>query len=388
MFEVGIISLIFVALNNIVSYHYNGDFFVFSKLDAKFYHKVAMELNRSTGSIRHTLDRMGFDYIKFEDYGQIVSVSLIYKIWSSNLMLNLYYIVLSIYGSKYLYLLALNFMHRKYAYFASIIFYTSSFIIFYNSTGLKEPQMIFLIILAFYHFYRFLIFGRKRSILLSLFCVLLLLFFRPAISFFIVLSCLIGYMYIKKTSKKLIVLTISIFVFFSLNFSIVEQQQKRYLRDNYSELVESNEAAGMIRGGLAFTYFVNTLSSLIGHFPTINLEKIQPVKNICSSGLSTKVILSIFYLMGLYLIFKHKVYELLPLALFILMESASLIFIFEALELRKSIPHYPFIYLIIFWVINHFEKPISSKLKLKMNPVYLYFYIFSNLLLVIYWNVR
>jgi hypothetical protein len=386
--EIGILSFIFVALNNYISYIYNKDFFVFSDSDARFYENVAISFINSSDSFFATLDRLGFDLLSFEDYGQIILVSIVYKIWQSNLMLNLYYIIIAVYGGYYLFLLSMNFMQQKYAYFTALIFYTSSFIFFYNSSGLKESQMIFFVIVSYYCYYKFLDNRKYIYVFYVILLLVLMVFFRPVVSILIAFSMILGYLLQLKVNKKFLIFISALIFILSLNISFVEYQQNRFTLDNFSELVESNESSGMIKGGIPFTYFVNTLSSLIGHFPTINLEKTPPVKNLCSSGLSYKVFFSFFYVYGLYLIFKNRIWTFLPIVFFILIESASLVYIFEGLELRKSLPHYPLIYVIIFWVINVVEKPIKNRLVINFKKRYINFYIFSCTALIIYWNIR
>jgi hypothetical protein len=386
--EVGIISLIFVALNNYISYSYTGNFFVFSESDATNYDYLATNINNSTVSFFETLDRLGWGLVQYEDWGQIFLVTVLYKVWSSNLMLNFYYVILAIYGGNYLFLLCKNFMNDRYAYFASLVFYTSSFMFFFNSSGLKESQMIFLIIISFYYFYNYI---NRRSVISLFYCVLalvLLLFFRPAISLLIFFSFVIGYLFMIQTNKLVLLTLLVLFMGITLTNSFVQQQRERFFMEDFDQLVESRESDEMIIGSVQFTYFVNTVGSFFGHLPTINLNKIPPVKNLCSSGLSLKMALNIFFLFGVYFVIKNKYWILLPIVLFILVESISLISIFEALELRKSLPHYPMIYVLVFWFIYSLEKNSKTFYYEKFRKTYLNLFFVFNSILIVYWNLR
>ena len=88
------------------------------------------------------------------------------------------------------------------------------------------------------------------------------------------------------------------------------------------------------------------------------------------------------------MLIKHKYYTLLPIALFPLFESASLVYIFEALELRKSLPHYPLLYILIFWAIYQID---SSKKEwfnnLFAKQLYALYFIIS-IFIITYWNLR
>jgi hypothetical protein len=197
-----------------------------------------------------------------------------------------------------------------------------------------------------------------------------------------------GYLFYIKTNKFLLILLTLSFVALFLNNSIVQKQQERFLMEDFNELVESRESENMIFGSVQFTYFVNSISTFFGHFPTINLTKTPPVKNLCASGLMIKVMFNIFFLFGTYFILRKKLWILLPFVLFILSENISLISIFEALELRKSLPHYPFIYLIIFWFMYKLESNKNSMYYSKFRYVYLNVFLVFNLVIITYWNLR
>ena len=157
-----------------------------------------------------------------------------------------------------------------------------------------------------------------------------------------------GYVLAQKLSGFKIVMVSTFLILLVGLISVIEEQKNKFVAEDYATVIAINESEGMIKGGVALTLTVNTLSSLIGHFPSINPES-KTMLSFFYPGLLLKCILSIFYVVVLIMLIKHKYYTLLPIALFPLFESASLVYIFEALELRKSLPHYPLLYILIFW---------------------------------------
>ena len=387
IFEVGIISLIIITLNNVISYQYTENFFVFSEADASTYDWLSRSFINSNMGLTDVLNRLGYGKLGYDDYGQIYLLSALYMIWDNHLMLNIYYWVIGVISAKYFFKLCLNFMSKKYAYMASLIFFTSSFILWFNSSGLKESQMIFLVIMSFYFYYEF---SKKRALkylLISMFFLFLLYFFRPAVSFLILFSMGGGYVLAQKLSGFKIVMVSTFLILLVGLISVIEEQKNKFVAEDYATVIAINESEGMIKGGVTFTLTVNTLSSLIGHFPSINPET-KTMLSFFYPGLLLKCLLSIFYVVALIMLIKHKYYTLLPIALFPLFESASLVYIFEALELRKSLPHYPLLYILIFWAIYQID---SSKKEwfnnLFAKQLYALYFIIS-IFIITYWNLR
>jgi hypothetical protein len=144
----------------------------------------------------------------------------------------------------------------------------------------------------------------------------------------------------------------------------------------------------MIKGGVGFTILVNSASSLIGHFPTIVPDSEPALKSMYSGALIIKNFLSLFYLIAIYFIFKFRYWILLPVLFYPLIESASLVYLFEALELRKSLPHYPLIYILIFWCLYILEQNKTSLLFNELKNKYFNLYLGFSTLLIVYWNLR
>jgi hypothetical protein len=171
-------------------------------------------------------------------------------------------------------------------------------------------------------------------------------------------------------------------------FDKVESTLLKYTGPNIESLIERKEFEGMVTGSLQFTYAVNALAGLIGPMPTVvSKEKVQ--LSFYAAGLLFRVFFATFFWFGAYYAYKKKYYVLFPLIFFVLLESSSLVFILEGLELRKSLPHFFAIFLVGFWFLDFFRRKNGVKKKYKrsiLSIVKISSIVFF--LLIFYWNLR
>jgi hypothetical protein len=75
------------------------------------------------------------------------------------------------------------------------------------------------------------------------------------------------------------------------------------------------------------------------------------------------------------------------LLFFPLLEASALILILDALELRKSIPHYPMLYIVAFWFLSQ-----ESLRKVLWHPIFVKRFASISLtvlfLFIVFWNFR
>jgi len=73
--------------------------------------------------------------------------------------------------------------------------------------------------------------------------------------------------------------------------------------------------------------------------------------------------------------------------LFALFEMISLISIIEGLELRKSLPHLPFIYIIAFYYMDMYD---LNKLNTRkyLSPIKINFLLILIFIIILVWNLR
>lgn len=382
LYIIGFYSAIIIALFNALSYYYNQNYLVFSEADASTYEYIADLINNTSFGVQTV-----FNNWKYDDWGAIFVISTLYKITASNLITNFFYWILGLFTAKYLFLTAKNFMNSKYAFLCALSFCLASFTQWYNSSGLKESVMVFLVIWCYYLYYQFL---KKRIGIFYFFIPLIALcFFRPAVAVFIFMAIAVGIFFDKKRKALKGVFLFLFLTAFIGSFTIVRQQQKRYINyENTNALIENKQGSGMIKGSVQFTYAVNFFSSFVGHFPTISPDK-KTMLTFFSSGLIYKVFLSFPLILGMFYIVAKKRKTLYPILIFPLLEIFSLIIILEALELRKSLPHYPLLYIIAFWFLYVFsQKKIVVYKKIKHYKKFNQVVLLILLGFIVYWNFR
>lgn len=384
-FTVFFYSLFFVILYKLFSYYYNSNFFVFSLGDAMTYHDGALEIisRPFVDGILYAIENWPYD-----DLGAFILVSTLYRFIESNLILNFFYIVVGVITAFSIFSIAKNFISVKYSFLCSLVYSTSSFVIWFHSSGLKESVMVLLIILFYDHYYTFLKLKTMKNLLLSVVFLLLLLLFRPALTFFCVASIGLGILFEKKitfSSILMIILGISSSLYL---YSFITLTADRFLLGGTDQIIASKDAEGMIIGGVSFTYAVNALAALLGPLPTV-FSNTKLFLIFISIGLIYRVFISTAFWIGVYYVIKNKVTLMYPLLLFIFMEMISLTYILEALEFRKSLPHIAFVFIISFWFLDKYDnrKAFSKFERYRIKNVWNFTSILF-FLIIIYWNFR
>jgi len=382
--EVFLYTLLFVFMENLISYFYTDNFFVFSDSDALFYHESVLEIINMPfiDGINHYLKRMHFD-----DLGMILILYPLYSISESNLMLNAFYIIVGIVTALSLFSLSSHFMSRKYAFLASLSFSISSFMLFFHSIGLKESFMVMLVVLSFDFYYKFITKKTIYNLIISLMFIGMLMLFRPAISAMIIGAIGLGTLLSQKGGMGVKVVSFLIFAFLIIIGDSILAEIDKYTTGGFDTLLEAREVQGMINGSVTFSYAVNILSESVGPLPTVISEtKISTM--LYTSGLIYRVLLAFPFWLGIIFIYKGKHSKLYPLIIFTFMEMFALILLMDGLELRKALPHIPIVFVIAFWFLNQYD---TKKIQFKNVKRFEWFFNFSLLiltLLMFYWNFR
>ena len=382
-----IYSSILVFINNLISYSYRENFFVFSEFDAGTYNALAIAFNNKLSfidGIKYLLEKHSYD-----DLGAVVVISSLYNISESNIIVNIFYVFVGLITASGIFNIAKNFLTPKNTYLCTLVYSISSYTIWFHSSGLKESFLVMLVVFAFSFYYNY---WKNRNPIQLIYCAAMLVsivFFRPAISYLIIASIFLSLLLVSKFNffslVNILVIAIVLFFFYT---GIMEQANKFTSNADMTALIEAKESENMIKGSVNFTYFVNILSSFLGPFPSF-IPNNKTLLSFFSAGLLYKVLLSIPFLVGIYLVIIKKVKILFPILLFLLLEIFSLVLILEALELRKSLSHFPFVFLIIFWFIDQFEN--KSVLNLNQKQVITKMTYLSSFILlgiVVYWNFR
>lgn len=382
--QVFLYIFVFVFLENSISYFYAGNFLVFSTSDATFYHDSVMEIIDMPfiDGIKHYLT-----YMTYDDLGMILILYPLSLISDSNLMLNMFYLFVGVIIALSLFSLSQQFMSKKYAFLTALSFATSSFILFFHASGLKESFMIMLIILAFDFYYRFINNKTIVNLLGSLLFLGMILLFRPAVLGMIVISIGLGALFSSRGGAGVKVVALLIFLFLAFMSQSILTIIQDYTTGGLDTLIEAREVQGSIIGGLSFTYVVNVLSQAVGPFPTLISSK-KILTMFYAPSLIYRILLSFPFWFGMVYIYKNKWTQMYPLTLFIGLEMLALIFLIDGLELRKAMPHIPIIFVISFWFMDQYDRKIIRLKKIKRFKQFFQFSIFLLVLLIFYWNFR
>ena len=378
-------GFIFITMYNIISFIYNQNYFVFSEADAGVYHleSIIMSNKSFSDSIHYFLNNWTFD-----DLGAVLVISSLYRLYISNLIVNIFYLILLMFSGLGMYKIGCYLMDKKYAYFAALTFSLSSFNIWYHSSGLKESVMIFLTIFSFLQYYHFMKTKSLKYLFYIIPFLLSLMFFRPAVMFLIVGSILISYLLGRKRNIIELLLIVVLIIGLIISYPYLGIIINKFIgSEGVYRMIESKELEGMVKGSVAFTYMVNILAGLIGPLPTI-LPNMKIGLSFYAPGLIYKALISIPFWFGIYTIYKRNLYIFYPIAIFVVLESASLILILEGLELRKSMPHLPFIYIVGFAFLSYIDN--NNLILFQRNRIYNFFNTsyFVIFFLILYWNLR
>lgn len=378
-------SLFFVSAFNLISNIYNQNYFVFSEADAVtyHYHSLIMASKSFTDGIRYYLG-----YLSTEDLGAVLVISTLYRIIESNLFLNFFYILVGVVTAFGMFSISKNLMSVKYAFLCALTYSISSFVLWVHATGLKESFMVMLVVLFFDQYYKYIRNPGIRHLIYAGVFITSLMLFRPAILFLCLGAVLISFFLKRKLnlpSFVAILLLLSAVVFSS---SYIKHTSEKFVPGGPAQMIESIDSSPMVKESLRFTYSVNTMAAAIGPLPTLLPNK-KTKLSFYSVGLIYRVFISLTLWFGIYYAYKKRVTDLYPLILFALMEMAPLVFILEGLELRKSLPHFPAVFIVSFWFLDTYNsttiiKP-QSKLRLKkvINlSIILFFF------LIMLWNKR
>jgi len=380
-------TLVLIFLYNSISYNYTNNYFVFSAADALFYHDSTIAIIDKPFGQAIDAYFSSHSNIGFDDLGMIIVLYPLYQIAETNLILNAFYLLVSLLTALSMFSLSKNFMSRKYAYMATLTYSLSSFVIFFHSSGLKESFMVFLIIVAFDYYYRFL---RKKNplyLIVFVFSIAFLLLFRPAIPVFIVGAIGLGSLLTKKSGLGVKAIGLFLLIVLFANINLLIEVVNRYMSGGFEMLIYARESEGMIKGSIDFTYAVNILAQLIGPLPTlVSSEKVM--LTLFAPGLIYRVLLAIPFWIGVRYIFKTKSYLLYPIVLFILMEMSALALLMEGLELRKSMPHIAMVYIVAFWFMDKYDNKLIVFRKKKRFKYFVNFSIFILGILILYWNFK
>lgn len=373
-----------VFLYNLLSWFYTDNLYIFSESDAVLYHNESQVMAGMSlvKSIDYYLSRH-----ELEDLGIVLILSTLYRIVVSKVMLSILYLGVAVVTAKGIFAISRHFMTDRYAFLCAVIYCFSSYVLWFHASGLKESVLIMLIVLFYSSYYK-LVADKKNAALWALVSIgLSLLLFRPVLSIFCLLSLSMGLVFRKKRTGIQLLLLLIVLISGIYFLETIKSSADKFLLGGTESMLEIKQMEGLVKGSVSFTYLVNTLSSMFGPFPSLLSSKAHLM--FFAPGLIFKAFLSIAFWFGAIHIVRIRMSRVYPMLFFIIAEMASLTYILEALELRKSLPHFPLVYIVAFIFIYRFDHnqllTVKNHLRYKKS-----FQVMSIVLcfLMVYWNFR
>ncbi len=331
----------------LISEYYEGDDFLFSKSDAIYYFNLSSKA--ASKGIFEGIQFITKNYT-FEDWGALIFDTLALYLIPSKLFVNIIYTLLGAISSVLLYRIGKSYMPEIFAFLASLAYSTSSYIIFFNCSFLKESLFVFIVICTFYYLHYAISFHLTRYLICATVCLGLLFFFRPAVAAMIATSIAFYYAISLKGNA------VSIFIYIA-TLGIMLASFK-----TAQDMILNNTAGGNLDAVIAetsnrsysssFNYFVSFFGAFLGPFPTL-LPKVTGPSSLeyQGAGLTYKLFLVFPFWFGVYYVLKNKFIQFLSIIIFILMEMLVTGAVCASLELRKVLLHVPFMYIIAFYGI-------------------------------------
>ena len=376
LFYSAILGTFFMGL----SYYYDGDTFMFSKNDAMFYFENSMKVEDI--GLLENIKRLTNIY-DFEDCGALVFDSLIMALCPSKYFLNAVFMLTGAISAVLIYRLGRYFMSDVYAFTAALAYGTSSFLIFFHCTFLKESFFVFLVVCAMYFFYKAIVTGYYWSYLAAILFVGLIMFFRPAVSAMLVLSFMIYFAISQHGSAS------SFFIYLIAGASfIVFLAKLQGMVDHYTggDMDAMKERGAVENYSSGCTYLVSLFGGPFGPFPSLFPKEagVPATLNFYGSGLSYRLFLVFPFWIGVYFTIKQRVAKLAPMVIYILVEMIATAMLLASLELRKVLLHIPFMFILTFYGLYEWEQCKETD-KIRRIPESVWFV--SAIAILVVWTV-
>lgn len=361
-------------------YYQTDSFFSYYGKDQFWYHEQGAKL--LDYSLLVAIE-VFLSHREFWDLGTVLFVRSLYLIWYNPLVVIITNVFVVYATVLLLYRVGKDIMDRKYAFVAALIYGISSFTIFMSITQSKESVFVLIVVLAFKYLYDFITKSNIRSIVYFGICLSIILFFRPPVVALIIFSLLISFVIARgKALTKLSLIGLSTLAF----ILILPQIFIAYSRfvGNLDAFLIASES--VIIHSLPVTIVLGITSTIIGPLPSVVAINLSETVAYYSTGLLFRLATANFFIFACYKAIKDKDLIALPIVLFCLSESIVLGLILEGFELRKLMPHYPFIYLLVFYYAYKYRHEIINRYSTfnKMNKLYYP----AVIIILIAWNYR
>ena len=339
------------------SHFFYGDEFLWEDPDGVFYYEEGMK-SRHLGvlaNMHRIVTRYGFD-----DWGALLLSALAMYVVPSSFFMNFLHVLTGAVSALLLFRIGKRMMPRSYAFMAALGYSTSSYLIMFHCTYLKESFFTFFVICAMYFFYESIADRRRSALVWVMVFLVVIAFYRPALVV-LLLAGFVGYYAVTQRGSALsLFLYVVIAVALVASMAFMQSQMDHYTEGgNSDELLAENGSANYSGG---FNYFVGWFASLFGPFPSLFPNTSQGVRtmNMYGAGLTYKLFLAVPLWTGVYYAVKRFNVMLIPLLGFTLAEMAASGYIMASFELRKVMLHMPFTYIAAFYGLHELEASHAS----------------------------
>lgn len=346
-----------------ISYYYAGDTFMLSKNDALLYYENSIR-SHDIGFIANAKRLMTL--YDPEDLGALIFDSALMAIIPSKIFLNAVYALTGALSAVMLFRMGKYFMPEAYAYLASLTYGTSSYLIFFHCSFLKESIFVFLVISAVFFFYKAVVDGKKFSYVWTVLFLVLILFFRPAVTALLTVAFLLYLAIIQRGRAISVFLYIAIAILAPIAIVKMQDLVFSYTRGNMDAIVEHGR---VYEYSSSFSWFVSWFAAPFGPFPSLfpRVAGEPLTTNFYGAGLIYRLFLIIPMWMGVWYAINEHETKIIPLAVYVVISMLAAGYVLASLELRKVMTHIPFTYILAFYGLYHWEK---RERKLITEPVF------------------
>ena len=359
-FTVLLFALFFIFSFYLCFDYYSNQCFAYNLYDGKDYEMICQKFFGKSISDVYNWVMAHWDV---GDLGAPIYMSILYNAIPSFYFLSFVHIILGAFSAVALFYIGQQIMTSKtYAYLGSLSYSISSCALYFYGAHIKETGMCFLIIYSFFFFYKYLANGNPLNLLCCLIFASLVCFFREPVVGFIILSFMTYTLYnTKKGRLPLLILIIVSSIALVFVYPIIESIFMRYTAEGDLSKSENYYQA------TSFSILVSTISSLFGPFPEFfSLKQEISSKPFEATGVMMKFLLFPFFWIGLYKAFINKLSAVLPIFIFVLLESIAIAVANDGLEVRKSFPHYSMFFLAAFWTLDYFDNKCDGERELRL----------------------
>lgn len=358
----------------LISLYYDDDTFMFSRIDAMFYYRESIKCQQ-IGFWDNALRIIRT--IRDDDWGNLLFNNLFFSIIPDKLFVNAVYFTTGALSTVFLFRMGKEFLTEQYAFLSALAYGTSSYVIWYHCSFLKESLFVFFVVSAFYYQYCAI---KKQSLLPllgSCLFVFFAYFFRPAVAAFIVMSMFLYYAIVNRGNAISFFLFLIIIVMSVLSFTVMQENVDRYTSGgDIDNVINGTNNSSYSHG---FNYFVSFFGAFFGPFPSLFFAQDNPDNiGFYWPGILYRLFMVFPFWWGVFMVWKRKEMMMIPMLSFVLIEMFSTGAVCASLELRKVILHFPFMAIIAFYGLSngYFSERFS-----RLRPFVSYAFVFGVLFL-------